>query len=177
MKSRRLYYFIFSFLIITTIACTIPIYFGEASVPEEKIVYVEITSTPIPTESSADESSNTATQDTSTSPTATVSVSLDGAWTIWQGSSEQLLSINFLQTGYEIVGNTATGNGNSLLFNGVISQDGSAVSGNWENTDGTSGSFAMYLDNNKTSFSGNLGGGVPFCGTRSGSTKPSPCIN
>jgi hypothetical protein len=86
------------------------------------------------------------------------------------------LDIDFLQQGYTLVGNTATDDGQSLLFNGIISQDGMSVSGTWESTNGTSGNFIMALDGNLFAFTGNLGGGVPFCGNRKNSIKPTPCI-
>jgi hypothetical protein len=105
-----------------------------------------------------------------------VAVNLDGPWTIWQGTSEQQLDIDFLQQGYSLVGNTATGSGHSLLFKGTISQDSKTVSGTWESTSGISGNFIITLDGSISSFSGNLGGGVPFCGSRNGTAKPSPCV-
>jgi hypothetical protein len=156
-------------ILAVSVACSLP--FAIAPVqPEEKIVYVEVTSTPVPpTDASADESTPPAT-------TPAVAVNLDGPWTIWQGTSEQQLDIDFLQQGYNLIGNTATGDGHSLLFKGTISQDSKSVSGTWESTSGTSGNFIITLDVSVSTFSGNLGGGVPFCGSRSGSAKPSPCI-
>ncbi len=108
-------------------------------------------------------------------PTPTVSVSLDGQWTIWYGSDEKQLKISFLQKGYSLVGNTATDDGDSLLFNGTINQANNGASGTWESTNGTSGNFVFVLNSSLTAFSGNLGGGVSFCGSR-GSVKPSPCL-
>jgi hypothetical protein len=159
-------------LIAFTVACSMPFVISPVQ-PEEKIVYVEITSTPIVAPSAAP--SPTANP---VVPTATpaVSVNLDGPWTIWQGVKEVKLDIDFLQQGYSLVGNTSTDDGQSLLFKGTISQDGKSVSGTWESTNGTSGSFLMALDSSLATFSGNLGGGVPFCGNRSNFTKPSPCI-
>ncbi|MDP2966441.1 MAG: hypothetical protein Q8N39_10485 [Pelolinea sp.] len=160
-------------ILAVSVACSLPFVISPVQ-PEEKIVYVEITSIP-----AAPPAPTSAPAPTAESPapavTPTVSVNLDGSWAIWQGTSEQQLDIDFLQIGYSLVGNTATGNGHSLLFNGTISQDGKSVSGTWESTSGTSGSFIMALDASYSAFSGNLGGGVPFCGSRSG-TKPSPCI-
>ena len=160
-------------LIATTLACTIPVEFASAPAVEEKIVYVEITSTPaeeleVGAEDEAEEGE--------TETSEIVEINIDGPWTIWQGSAGQKISIDFLQKGTEVVGNTATGNGHSLLFNGTISSDGESVSGTWESTSGTSGNFMMEFNDALNSFSGNLGGGVPFCGTRMGSSKPYPCL-
>lgn len=160
---------VISLIILISLSCTLPLYVGTAE-PEEKIVYVEVTSTPVEVESEP------TTIPTTPAQTPTVSVNLDGEWTIWQGSTEQQLKIDFLQQGYSLIGNAATGDGYSLLFNGTISQDGMSVTGQWESTSGTSGSFLMSMGTGLTNFSGNLGGGVPFCGARSGVPKPSPCI-
>ena len=152
-------------VLLVGISCTLPFYISS---PEKEIVYVEVTTTP----SSADEAPADEPQ---TGPTPTVSVNLDGEWTIWYGSSEKQLKISFLQKGYSLVGNTATGGANSLLFNGTIGQGNDNATGTWESTDGTSGNFVMQFGTGLTSFSGNMGGGVPFCGSRSGA-KPSPCL-
>ena len=161
------------FLVFFTIACTVPLYLTSTPPEvEEKIVYVEITSTP---EEGEDEETDMDTEE-EVAETPSVSVSLDGPWTIWQGSSEQRLAIDFLQQGYELIGNAATGDGHSLLFKGTVGQDGKSATGTWESTTGTSGNFLMDFGDSLSSFSGNLGGGVPFCGMRTGSSKPSPCL-
>ena len=46
MKKRIFKVIIAVVLVFFTIACTLPFYFATAPVAEEKIVYVEITSTP-----------------------------------------------------------------------------------------------------------------------------------
>jgi len=172
MKNRTTAKFIALILVFFTLACTLPFYIATAPEPEEKIVYVEITSTPVEMSVPTDE--DEADQDLEAPPT--VSVNLDGPWIIWQGTTEQQLDIDFLQQGNDLVGNTAIGDGHSILFKGVIAQDGQSVTGTWENTTGTSGNFIMNLSDSLSSFSGNLGGGVPFCGTRMGSSKPQPCL-
>ena len=153
------------------LSCTLPIYIGTAPTEEEEEEVTEaptlsptVTETPTPT--------STATL----SVTPTVSVNLDGPWTIWQGTSQQMLNIDFLQQGYSLVGNAATGDGYSMLFEGTISTDGLSVTGQWNSTKGTSGSFIMYLNSSYTTFLGNLGGGVPFCGNRMNTSMPSPCL-
>lgn len=170
--SNRIYTAAIALLLMgLVLACTIPVYFASAPDAEEKIVYVEITSTPVEEEeATVDETS------TETAEDAVVSVNLDGPWTIWQGTAEQMLDIDFLQQGFDLIANAATGDGHSMMFSGKISTDGSTVSGTWESTNGTSGNFVMELNNSLNSFAGNLGGGVPFCGTRMGSSKPYPCL-
>ena len=169
MKNRTTAVFIALTLVFFTLACTLPFYVATAPESEVKIVYVEITSTP-------EEVSDSANEDEDVVVTPPVPVNLDGPWTIWQGSAEQQLTIDFLQQGGDLTGNAATGGGHSILFKGVLSQDGTSVTGTWENTTGTSGNFTMYLSESLSSFSGNLGGGVPFCGTRMGTSKPYPCL-
>ncbi len=172
MKNRTTVKFIALMLVIFTLACTLPFYIATAPEPEEKIVYVEITSTP----EEVAESTDTDETDQDIVATQAVSINLDGPWTIWQGSAEQQLTIDLLQQGYDLVGNAAIGEGHSILFKGVINQDGTSVTGTWESTTGTSGNFTMDLSESLSSFSGNLGGGVPFCGTRMGTSKPQPCL-
>ena len=155
-------------ILLVSIACSLPFTITPVE-PEEKIVYVEITSTP---EAPAAEPQTEATS----GPTPQVAVNMDGVWTIWQGSNEQQLTINFLQQGYNLTGNVATGGGHSILFKGTINQDSKGATGTWESTTGSSGSFNIYLSDSLQYFSGNLGGGVPFCGTRAGTMKPSPCL-
>jgi len=169
MKNRTTAVFIALILVLFTLACTLPFYVATAPESEVKIVYVEITSTP-------EEVSDSANKDEDVAVTPPVPVNLDGPWTIWQGSAEQQLTIDFLQQGGDLTGKAATGGGQSILFKGVLSQDGTSVTGRWENTTGTSGNFTMYLSESLSSFSGNLGGGVPFCGTRMGTSKPYPCL-
>jgi len=159
-------------IMAVTVACSLPFVISPVQ-PEEKIVYVEVTSTPLP-----QLVATTAPPAQPTQPVSTpaVAINIDGPWKIWQGTGEQQLDIDFLQQGYNLIGNTATGNGGSLLFKGTISQDSKSVSGIWESTSGTSGTFVMIFDAAISSFSGNLGGGVPFCGSRGSTAKPSPCI-
>lgn len=155
---------------IISLSCTLPFYIGTQE-PQETVVYVEVTSTPEDVATEEEEETEEV-----AGATPTVSVSLDGPWTIWYGTGEKLLDIDFLQMGYSITANAATGGDDSMLFRGTISQDGTSVTGTWESTDGNSGNFSMSLDSAPSSFSGNLGGGVPFCGVRGSGTKPSTCL-
>ncbi|MBM3137683.1 MAG: hypothetical protein FJZ98_05795 [Chloroflexi bacterium] len=164
MPSKQL--FVTSLIILLIgISCTLPFYFGAPVEPEKEIVYVEVTAEPTTVND----------EPAPVGPTPAVAVNMDGEWTIWYGSTEKLLKISFLQKGYSLVGNAATGSGDSLLFNGTINQASDGVTGTWESTDGTSGSFTIKLGEGLTTFSGNMGGGVPFCGSRSGS-KPATCL-
>ena len=172
MKNRTTAVFITLMLVFFTLACTLPFNVATAPESDEKIVYVEITSTPEEDAEPDDEDET----DEGITVTPPVPVNLDGPWTIWQGSTEQQLTIDFLQLGGDLTGNAATGVGHSILFKGVLSQDSTSVTGTWESTTGTSGNFIMYLSESLSSFSGNLGGGVPFCGTRMGTSKPNPCL-
>jgi len=161
---------VFLGIVLLSLSCTLPIYFGTPE-SEATVIYIEVTSTPAPPVE------NTATptqQDVSITPT--VSVNLDGKWIIWYGVSEEELDIDFLQQGYNLTANVAIGGDDSMLFKGTISQDGTSVNGTWESTDGSSGNFMVYLNSAFSAFSGNLGGGVSFCGVRAGSPKPSPCL-
>jgi hypothetical protein len=128
MKNKTTTVFIALILVFFTLACTLPIYLTPES--EVKIVYVEMTSTP---EEDAD-SDGDSEPDEGITVTPPVPVNLDGPWTIWQGSAEQQLTIDFLQQGGDLTGNVATGGGHSLLFKGVLSQDGTSVTGTWEST-------------------------------------------
>lgn len=159
-------------VLLTVLACTIPITIvttTEKAIEEEAEVeaVVEPTAAPVSVELVA-----TATL----AVTPAVAVSLDGAWTIWQGTSQKKLNLNFLQDGYDVVGNAATDDGHSLLFEGTISHDNNTVSGTWESTNGSKGNFAMYLQGTASTFAGNMGGGVPFCGNRMAAAMPNPCL-
>ncbi|MCD6576467.1 MAG: hypothetical protein J7K66_00465 [Anaerolineaceae bacterium] len=172
MRNRIVTVFITLMFILFTLACNLPLNIATAPQPEEKIVYMEITSTPEEVIDPTDENIT----DEEIAITATVSVDLDGPWTIWQGSAKQQLMIDFLQQGFNLTGNAAIGNEHSILFKGIINQDGTKVTGTWETTSGTSGNFTMYLSESLSIFSGNLGSGVPFCGTRVGTSQPQPCL-
>lgn len=166
---------IFSILLIM-LSCTLPIYIvtdsnDDDSDDTETVVKV-VTATPDPSIAVSPTEAYTPTSEI----TPVVNVSLDGPWTIWKGTDQKQLDIDFLQDGHSVVGNAATDDGYSILYNGTISPDGKTVSGKWESTNGLSGNFVMYLDGSYGTFGGNMGGGVPFCGTRVNSSKPSPCL-
>ena len=165
---------IFSILLIL-LSCTLPIYIvtnsdDDDDDDDEK----DITNTPTPTATITQTPTLTYTPTYEVTPT--VSVSLDGPWTIWEGTDQQRLDLNFFQDGFSVTANAGTDDGYSILYEGVISYDGYTVSGEWESTNGLSGTFVMYLDGSYGVFSGNMGGGVPFCGNRMNTSKPSPCL-
>lgn len=170
MKSSRLLFITtFTALLFVSIACTLPFTISPVETGDEKVVYIEVTSTPV-------EVATEAPVQAAATSTVSVPINMDGIWTIWQGSNEEQLTVNFLQQGFIITANVATSGGHSLLFEGTINQDNSNATGTWESTNGSSGIFNISFDGTAQSFSGNLGVGVPFCGTRLGSTKPAPCL-
>jgi hypothetical protein len=159
---------------LVVLSCTLPIYIvaqtdtgksSEAAVTQQIIV---VTATP--------EATVAPTSTPTQSVTPSVLVYLDGPWTIWEGTKQERLDIDFLQDGFSLVGNASTDDGHSILYEGTISNDGYSVSGTWRSTKGSSGSFIFYLDSSYSVFGGNMGGGVPFCGNRVSSKKPSPCL-
>jgi len=169
MKSPSKQLFITSLIVLLIgISCTLPFYFSAPVKTDGEIEYVEITAAPAT-------ANDAPAQEQATEPTPAVSVNLDGEWTVWVGTTEEELKISFLQKGYSLVANIAIGKGHSQLFTGTINQASDGVTGTWESTDGTSGNFLMKLGSGLTSFSGNMGGGVPFCGSRSG-VKPATCL-
>ncbi len=172
MKSASLKRLFLIFAIsVFTLSCTLPFYIGPAE-PEEKIVYVEVTVTPEePTEIPEED-----VEGEEPAVTPTVSVNLDGSWTIWYGVDEDELALNFLQQGYQLSANAATGGDDSMLFTGNINHNGDKVEGTWESTDGTNGNFTMNLSGDLYSFTGNMGGGVAFCGVRGSTEKPATCL-
>jgi hypothetical protein len=171
-RNTTIILFAISILLLIVISCTLPIYIvtNPTTTSEEEDATDTPTLTPTVTETPTPTSTPTY------AVTPTVMVNLDGPWAIWEGTSEKRLDIDFLQKGFDLTANAATEDGQSILFKGVISYDGTNVTGTWESTSGTTGNFTMYLDGSYTMFAGNMGGGVPFCGNRMNSTKPSPCL-
>jgi hypothetical protein len=158
--------------LLVVLSCTLPIYIvseseSKESATAEKEVIV-VTATP--------EATTEPTSTPTLAVTPTVMVYLDGPWTIWEGTDQERLDIDFLQDGFSVTGNAATDDGYSILYEGIISYDGTTVSGTWRSTKGISGNFVFYLDSSYSVFGGNMGGGVPFCGNRLSAKKPSPCL-
>ena len=165
-------------IMAVTAACSLPFVISPVQ-PEEKIVYVEVTSTPLPaaatTAPAAERLSLRFNLLSLPQPPLLLLTWMDPGQS-GKAPANSSWILTFCSKGYNLIGNTATGKGHSLLFKGTISQDSKSVAGTWESTTGTSGNFVMTLDGAVSTFSGNMGGGVPFCGSRSGTTKPSPCM-
>ena len=70
-------------------------------------------------------------------------------------------------------GRTFSGTYVSGTIEGTI--DGVTATGTWHKTDSTSGPFTWYLINGQQ-FNGNSSGANQWCGYRSGSGAPSPCL-
>ncbi len=159
---------------LVVLSCTLPINVvaqndtGTSSEPAVTKEVIVVTATP--------EATQAPTSTPTLSVTPTVNVYLDGPWTIWEGTKQTRLDIDFIQDGYSLVGNASTDDGHSILYEGTISSDGASVSGTWRSTRGTTGNFVMYLDSSYSVFGGNMGGGVAFCGNRENAKKPSPCL-
>jgi hypothetical protein len=159
-------------LAIISMACSFP--FFQSS--EEEIVIPTLAPqviTVVVTAASEEKAADTATP----APTAivTMDVDWDGQWTVWMGDSSKSYTIDFLVQGDKISGSTVLGT-NSISFIGTIQEDGATVIGDWENTDGTSGNFYMYMDESEETFTGRLSSSSGFCGNRSSSIKPSTCF-
>ncbi len=174
-KTFIILFAIFTALLVV-LSCTLPIYIvtseeaADKSDEDEDEDEEEATAEPTAT------LTPTITSTPTYAVTPTVSVYLDGPWTIWEGTDQERLDIDFFQDGFSLVGNAATDDGHSILYEGAISYDGTTVSGTWRSTRGTSGNFVIYLDSSYSVFGGNMGGGMPFCGNRTSSSKPSPCL-
>lgn len=70
-------------------------------------------------------------------------------------------------------GRLLTGTFVNGTLNGTI--DGITATGTWRKNDGSTGSFTWYLLNG-VQFNGNGGGSNQWCGYRSGSGAPTPCL-
>ena len=159
-------------LAIISMACSFP--FFQSS--EEEIVIPTLAPqviTVIVTAAPEEKAAEPATP----APTAIVAMDVDwdGQWTVWIGSNSRSYTIDFLVQGDKISGSTVLGS-NSISFIGTIQEDGATVIGDWENTDGTSGNFTMYMDESENTFTGHLSSSSGFCGNRSSSIKPSTCF-
>ncbi len=159
--------------LLVVLSCTLPIYIvANDSTTSKSDEEEEVVATAIPTITPTATLTSTPTYNV----TPTVMAYLDGPWTIWEGKNQDRLDIDFLQDGYSLTGNAATDDGYSILYEGTISYDGTTVDGTWKSSKGTSGNFVFYLDPTYSVFGGNMGGGIPFCGNRENSHKPSPCL-
>lgn len=112
-------------------------------------------------------------------PTQTIDmapVDWGGVWTVWMGSNLQQLTLDMVLNQSQLTGNTVIGGGNSIAFYGLVSADKRTVSGNWESTDGKSGTFTWRILDNYVQFNGNKSGTEQMCGSRSATTRPAACL-
>ena len=112
-------------------------------------------------------------------PTATVNVApvdWSGVWTVWMGGSLQQFNIDLVLNQSQITGNAAIGGGNSIAFFGLISPDKRTVTGNWESTDGRTGTFTWRILDNYVQFNGNKSSSEQICGSRTVTSRPATCL-
>jgi len=165
-------------LMVVSVACSYPFYQSD----DEEVVIPTLApqaTTAVAAEDKTEEDEEATAVSTSTAvPTAVtvVLVDWDGQWTMWMGDSSKAYVIDFLVQGDKISGTTVLTNHNSISLIGTIQQDGSTVKGIWENTDGTSGEFTMYMGEAEDAFTGRLSSSSGLCGVREGSIKPSTCF-
>lgn len=162
-----------SCLAIISMACSFPFFQTQ----QEEIVIPTLPPAATNTEAAAAEEEKAVSTST-IAPTTVVTknVDWDDEWKIWMGNSSKAYTINFLVQGDKISGTTVVTNHNSISFIGMIQEDGGSIIGTWENTDGTSGDFYMYIDSTEDEFTGRLSSSSAFCGNRASSIQPSPCF-
>lgn len=164
-------------LLLVSLACSFPLFITPVDSEEAKSE-VPPTMEPPPTETVSlptVEPTNTP-EPTAVNLQTAIAADWDGAWVIWFGDDMLKVDIDFLQDGTTITGNAVHKKGHSLAFLGEIATDGMSVSGTWEATDGTSGTFTIYDLGSFAQFNGNLDGRDPFCGARSAANQPAACF-
>jgi len=172
-KPINLAIFCISCLAIISMACSFPFFQTQ----EEEIVIPTLPPAATNTEAVAvEEDKAVSTSTIAPTTVVTKNVDWDGKWKIWMGDSSKGYTIDFLVQGDKISGTTVITNHNSISFIGIIQEDGGTIEGTWENTDGTSGDFYMYIDSSEDVFTGRLSSSSAFCGNRASSTQPSPCF-
>ena len=183
MKNNRFWIIAGSIAILVVIlACTLPI---TIVVPTEEQKSVPLPTDAVPpTAMPPTAMPPTAMPPTAMPPTAmpplpTINVApadWSGVWTMWMGGSLQQFNINFVLNQSQLTGNAAIGGGNSIAFYGMISADKRLVTGNWESTDGRSGTFTWRILDNYVQFNGNKSGSEQICGSRTVTTRPATCL-
>jgi hypothetical protein len=173
MNKNRFWIIAASLAILSVIlACTLPI---QIVIPTEEPKVVPVQPTAVPPTAMPP----TAIPPTAVPPTPTINVApvdWSGAWTVWMGSSLQQFSLDLVMNQSNLTGNAAIGGGNSIAFYGLISADKRTVSGNWEITNGQSGTFLWRILDNYVQFNGNKSGSEQMCGSRSVTTRPAACL-
>jgi hypothetical protein len=183
MKNNRFWIIAGSIAIMVVIlACTLPI---QIVIPTEEQKSVPIPPAVVPptamppTAMPPTVMPPTAMPPTEMPPTATVNVApvdWSGSWIMWMGGSLQQFNIDFVLNQSQLTGNAAIGGGNSIAFYGVISADKRLVTGNWESTDGRSGTFTWRILDNYVQFNGNKSGSEQICGSRTVTSRPATCL-
>ncbi len=113
-----------------------------------------------------------------TPATPTPAYSWNGNWEIWVGAFH-FPAVNFTQNGNSFsYSNSAFGV--TVTNTGTTNENFQIVTGTWENTQGTTGTFGyMIKAGNTNQFVGSstVNGGITneVCGARNGASKPSPC--
>lgn len=166
-------------LMVISMACSFP--FFESSDDEEVVIPTlapQVITVLVTVEAEAKSAEEEAVSTSTLTPTeiAVMEADWDGEWKIWMGDSTKGYYINFLVQDSKVTGATVLTNHNSISFIGTIQDDGATVIGEWENTDGTSGDFTMYMDESEELFTGRLSSSSAFCGSRDSSSRPSTCF-
>jgi hypothetical protein len=183
MKNNRLWIIAGSIAILVVIlACTLPI---QIVIPTEEQKVVPIIQTAVPptamppTALPPTAMPPTAMPPTAMPPTPTINVApvdWSGVWTMWMGGTMQQFNMDFVLNQSQLSGNAAIGGGNSIGFYGLISADKRVVTGNWESTDGRSGTFTWRILDNYVQFNGNKSGSEQICGSRTATSRPATCL-
>ena len=171
-------FFTVAAILAIILACTLPITITVPTTPEQPhteaqptIIVVTAVPTAVPP---------TLVPPTAVPPAATAimaaPVNWSGVWVMWMGSALQQFNIDFVIRNNQLSGNAAIGGGNSIGFYGLVSADNRIVTGNWESTDGTSGTFTFRILDTYNQFNGNKGGVEQVCGARSGIARPASCL-
>jgi len=184
---NKLYWIIAASVAILTIilACTLPISIVIPS-EEQKAEPLLPTAAPIvvtvvvqPTAVPPTAVPPTAVPSMAIPPTATINVApvdWSGVWIVWMGGSLQQINLDLVLNQSQLTGNAAIGGGNSIAFYGLISPDKRTVTGNWESTDGRTGTFAWRILDNYVQFNGNKSGSEQICGSRTVTLRPATCL-
>lgn len=105
-------------------------------------------------------------RDGETNPAPCGTGTLAGDWNVLCTGCDGTMRIT--QDGRNFTGTYPNG-----TLDGTI--DGTTATGTWRHTNGTSGPFTWYLVNGQQ-FNGNWGGTNQWCGFRTGSGAPTPCL-
>ncbi len=180
MKKTSLGVFLGGAAILAIImACTLPITINVPTTEEQPHTEAQptiIVVTAVPTAMPPTVVPPTVAPPPAPTTAATAPVDWSGPWVIWMGSAYQQLNIDFVVKNNQLSGNAAIGGGYSIGFYGVVSADNRIVTGNWESTNGQSGTFTFRILDTYNQFNGNKSGSEQVCGARSGIARPAACL-